>query len=275
MSDPISALGVPTFHTRVEAWECDHNDHWNARHYMRVFRLASFVACDMAGASPGMPYCQLTRFHRELVQTAPVEIRSGVLADGPLAGALVHLLCSEGRLAATALETPGRLAHALPQVTSEQVKLALPRGLKATPHPKDAPDTAGFKVIEHGFVQPFEVDHTGALCPDRLMGRVAAATNERLAEMGFTPAYVAKTQISRMGVESRVTMLDAIGVGTRLRSTARIIRAEGKNLVVRHCFTDGTGAVRAASDQSLVTVDMRTRRACALPDIVMGKVDPV
>ena len=248
MTGDIATLGVPTFHTRVEAWECDHNQHWNVRQYMRVFQMAGHVARDMAGVAPAMPFSQLTRFHRELVQTSPVEIRSAILADGAHAGALVHLLSSEGRLAATALEGPALRACDLPRVSADQVGPALPRGLQGGAHVRCDPVATGdFKVIEHGLVQPREADHTGALTVDFLMGRIAAATNARLSQLGFTPEFVRSQQISRMGVE-----------------------AEGKNIVVRHSFFDTGGRARAASDQSLVTVDMTTRKACALPDFMIG-----
>lgn len=274
MSDDISKLGVPTFFTRVEAWECDHNQHWNVRQYMRVFQMAGYAARDMAVVPTQAPFTQLTRFHRELVQTAPVEVRSAVLSDGPFAGYLVHLLSSEGRLAATALEGPAIDAPDLPQVLSDQVPAALPRGLDAAPHPRmETLETGSARVIEHGFVQPREADHTGALSVDCLMGRIAAATNDRLSELGFNPAFVREHKISRMGIESSITIYAPIPVGRRLRSTARIVRAEGKNIVVRHSIFDTQGRAMAASDQSLLTVDMTTRKSCPLPDVIMGKVD--
>ena len=276
MSD-IVTLGVPTFHTRVEAWECDHNQHWNVRQYMRVFRLAGHVARDIAGAPTAMPFSQLSRFHRELVQTSPVEVRSAVLSDGPLAGFLVHLLCSGGRLSATAIEGPALAVDpscGLPFVRADQVAAALPRGLEGGAHvPRTTGLPGGFKIIEHGLVQPRELDHLGWLTVDFLMSRIAAATNDRLSQLGFTPDFVRETGISRMGVESRVSILAPIPLGTRLRSVAGVVKAEGKNIVIRHGFFRNDGAEVAASDQSLVTVDMSTRRSCPLPDFLLGAVD--
>ena len=181
MTADICALGLPTFHTRVEAWECDHNQHWNVRHYMRVFQLAGQVARSGAGGQGAAPFSQLSRYHRELVQTAPVEVRTCVLADGPMAGFLVHLLCSEAKLSATAIEGPAQAAD-VPRVTQDQVAAALPRGLDGGAHHRRADlGLAGFKVIEHGFVQPRDINHLDQLSVDMLMGRIAAATNERLA----------------------------------------------------------------------------------------------
>jgi hypothetical protein len=35
MSMDLERLGRATLHSRVERWECDFNDHWNVRFYVR------------------------------------------------------------------------------------------------------------------------------------------------------------------------------------------------------------------------------------------------
>jgi acyl-CoA thioesterase FadM len=267
----ICTVGLPTFMTRVEAWECDHNQHWNVRHYLRCFQQAGFVATDMCECPQRSDsvYTQHTRFHRELLETAPVEIRSAELADGMFAGATVHIMSSNGRLAATALEHPGHAGGCLPTVASGAVKLALPRGIEGGPHEADPsafPETA--KIIEHGLVQTRELDHTGTIGFDWLMGRIAAASNDLFASLGFTPEFVRDSKISRMGVESKISRLAAIPLGTRLRSIVEISSVGRKNVVLHHRFVTSTGEPVAAVDQSLVTVDMKTRRATELPDFL-------
>lgn len=264
----ICAVGVPTYHTRVEAWECDHNEHWNVRHYMRCFRQAGFVVADMASAAPlaGSAVTQHTRFHRELLQTAPVEVRSAVLSDGDLAGAIVHVLSSDGRLSATALEQPGHGADALPRVRADEVALALPRGIDGQPHEALAPTIPeGTKVMEHGLVQPGELDHAGSLAFELLMGRMAAASSDLLTRLGFTPEYGRTHGLSRMGVETKVTRFGAIPAGTRLCSVVRIASVGRKNVVLRHGFFRPGGTEIVAADQSLVVTDMKTRRATEVP----------
>lgn len=266
----MSEIGVPTYYTRVEAWECDHNQHWNVRQYMRVFQQADFVAADMVGAQwVGAPVTQHTRYHRELMQTSPVEIRSVVLEDGEFAGATVHLLISQGRLSATALSQTGQNRSGLPTVSVDKVALALPRGVKGAQHIAEISARQG-KIYEQGIVQPREVDHMGALGIDWLMGRIAAASNDLLAGMGFTPQFVRDNQISRMGVETKITMFTPIQVGTRLQSVVRVVHVGSKNIVLGHQFFDPENRPLAQVDQSLLAVDMKTRRATELPSFLNG-----
>ena len=268
------SIGVPTYYTRVEAWECDHNDHWNVRNYMRVFQQAGFVCSDMTGRTAGLyPYTQHNRYHRELVQTSPVEIRSATVADGPHAGATVHLLSSNGQLAATSMEQPGH--KGLPLVSAADAAAALPRGIDGAPLLHDAADVdPQAKVVEHGILQARELDHTGSLAIDFLMGRISGASNDLLTGMGFTPQFMREAKMSRMGVETKVTIFQPIPLGTRLRSVVRIASAEGKRIVLRHRFFTSGGEHVAAVDQGLVTVDMTTRKATALPDFLLAGAPP-
>jgi acyl-CoA thioesterase FadM len=268
----ISQIGTPTYYTRVEAWECDHNQHWNVRQYMRVFQQADFVTADICGADPiACPIAQHTRYHRELVQTAPVEIRSAILGDGEFEGAVVHLLCSEGRLAATALSQTGHARSGLPLVAAADVALALPRGISGEMH-KPATAPKGRHIYEQGIVQPRETDHTGALGIDWLMGRIAAASNDLLASLGFTPQFSLENKISRMGVETKITFFAPIPIGTRLQSVVGISHVGSKNMILEHHFFSPNGTPLAQVGQSLVSVDMVTRRATNLPDFLQNVV---
>jgi hypothetical protein len=116
--DP-NAVGTATYHTRVERWECDYNDHWNVQFYGRSFQMAAeAIAVRATGANPGADATRTRhlRFHGELTVSAPIEVRSARLADADhLEEATVHLLFSAGRIAATALDLPGGALH-LPRV---------------------------------------------------------------------------------------------------------------------------------------------------------------
>lgn len=275
MSMSIVEVGVPTFSTRVEAWECDHNQHWNVRQYMRCFMQASFVAADRCGyelaAHP--VFMQHTRYHRELLQMAPVVIRSAVLADGPFSGSAVHILSSNGRLSATALERSANY-KGLPEVASKDVALALPRGVEGNFVPADESDRIDAELeVEHGFVQPRELDHRGCLSIDFLMGRIATASNDLLNAYGFTAEYSREHKISRMGVETKITRLQHIPLGAKLKSFVRLSHIASKNVVLRHAFYDAHGTALATADQSLVTVDMTTRRATELPEFMKKLAD--
>ncbi|MEZ5649971.1 MAG: hypothetical protein R3E87_05415 [Burkholderiaceae bacterium] len=267
----ICSLGRPTFHARVEAWQCDHNDHWNVRNYMRCFDQASHVVAGIAGTALATEggLAQHTRYHRELLLTAAVEVRSAVLADGDHAGAMVHLLSSGGRLSATALLQPGLVTDVLPRVSADAVRPALPRGVDGRPHAMAAVAAAGdAQVIEHGFVQPHELDHTGSIAIDCLMGRVAAATNFLLHGIGFDPDFMKAHGLTRMGVETKFTRFGRVPAGTRLGSQVWVASGGARYVVLRHRLFEFGGPVVAAVDQSLVIVDLATRRATDVPSIL-------
>lgn len=126
----MTTIGIPTLHTRVESWECDFNDHWNAHYYSRAFQMAAEHVAALGGGNPGMGAIALRviRFHSELHAGAAVELRSARVAGGAHDGAAVHLLGSEGRLSATAFDLPGTGAAQLPAVPADGLSLALPRG---------------------------------------------------------------------------------------------------------------------------------------------------
>lgn len=268
---PISQIGIPTYHTRVEAWECDHNQHWNVRNYLRVFQQATFVVADLQSTVPDLSAAitQHTRYHRELFNTSEVEVRSAVLADGPFEGALVHILSSGGKLSATALMQIDWRAENLPRVFASDVLAAMPRGIDRTQQTQRSGKPSGdMPIVEHGFIQPVEVDHTGSLTTDRLMGRIATASNRMLFAAGFTPEFTKTHGISRMGIETRITRFSPMPIGMRLCSTLRATKIERKLAVLSHSFFTPDGTEVASADQALLAVDMKTRRATDLPDFM-------
>ena len=270
-----SSFGRQTYNTRVEAWECDHNQHWNVRNYLRSFQMAGFVTADMSGAARDIQHASTlhARFHRELFQASMVKVRSARIADGEYAGAIAHVLISDGRLSATALEQSNYDACALPGVKAVDVKLALPRGVTGGPHEPDQPPVPEDAWrVELGMVQPLEVDHTGTIMTDQLMRRIATASSDLLNDLGFTPEFVETARVSRMGVEIKITRFDRIPVGTRLSGTGRIAEVNGKSVVIRHQIFRPDGTIVAAADQGLVTVDMTTRRAIEVPDFLAKAV---
>ncbi len=199
----LGEIGLPTLTSRVESWECDFNDHWNARFYGRSFQLAAERVATLAGGpNPGMALlaARSIRFHRELFVGTAVDVRSARIADGPWAGAVLHLLSGGGRLSATALDRPGVGGDRLPAVASAAVSLAVPRALATPP-----PDGEDAEVVETGPVRPAEFDHTGAIVHEELVRRSAVGLHRPLDRLGFTPGFTRETGIGRMAVEGRVS----------------------------------------------------------------------
>lgn len=266
-------LGRTTLQTRVEAWECDYNDHWNVRYYARSFQLAAeSIATRPGAASPGAALVSQRhmRFHRELFVGAAVEVRSAMVADGPHQGATVHLLLSEGRLSATALDVPAGDGAALPPVGAGDLALALPRGVART---ADAPRPEDWAApVPMGPIRPAECDHTGALLWEELIRRLALTSHRHITEMGFTPAFVRDSGINRMSAEMRVERHGHVPVGTCLAGNSRLVAVGSKTFSTEHRIESQTGALLATIRQTLIAVDLKTRRAVAAPGFLRDRL---
>lgn len=256
-------IGRPSLHARVENWECDFNGHWNARFYARSFQLAAETLAHPVGR--GTQPHRTIRFHNELFPGTAVEVRSARVADGPHAGALVHLLAGDGQLSATALDTGGPLVEGLPEVAGDQVKLAWPRSLTDNAGWTDGPETS---ISETGPIRPSELDHAGTLLTEDITRRGAFAIHRHVSALGLNAAYLAETGISRMSVETRICPIGPLPAGTPLRVRSRISRRAVKSFCVAQLVESHAGEPVAFVEHSLLTVNLNTRRAVELPDFL-------
>ncbi|WP_145962969.1 acyl-ACP thioesterase [Mangrovicoccus ximenensis] len=263
--------GRPTLHARVESWECDFNGHWNTRFYCRSFDAARSVLEARKGrALPGMPPPRRRhlRFHRELTQGDALSIRS-CLADG---GAIAHVMISEGRVAATALEQAGPHMPDLPDLPRELEGLVLPRGLAV---PEVAPWQAaqsGDSLAELGPVRRDELGEDGTLCFEAQIARLATGSHQHMEDVGFRRDTVRKTGIGRMLVELRHRPLSPCGAGELLRMESRIVQVGGKSWISAHLLRTASGRPVAVSETCLLAVDMKERRAAAVPEMIHAAV---
>lgn len=268
-----TTIGRPTLTTRVESWECDFNDHWNARFYGRSFQLAAERVATLGGReNPGMALLgsRAIRFHRELRAGTAVEVRSARVSEGDYAGAVIHLLSGGGRLSATALDLPGRGAEALPGVGPEIGRLAFPRG---APTPAEEDSWTGSDIAETGAARPPEFDHAGALLHEDIVRRAAFGLHAMLDRFGFTTRFEARSRIGRMVVESRVTPLGPCQPGAMIRVRSRIARVGERSFGTRHRLETDRCVPIARIEHSLVAVDLETRRAVEVPDF-LRRADP-
>ncbi len=259
----VERLGKPTLQTRVERWECDFNDHWNVRFYVRSFQLAAEAIATAPGsvsAGAGLVPWRHLRFHRELFVNAPVEVRSARVADGLHQGAVVHFLSTDGRLAATAMDPSASVD--LPWASAHDAALALPRGLV---HLAEAAVGNWTDLVSLGPIRPAEVDHTGALLWEELVRRLALSSHGHVASLGFSADFVAREGINRMSAEMRIDRMSEVSAGTCLWADTRLVSVRSKGFSTEHriCAADGTFV--ASIRQNLLTVDLKTRRAVEVP----------
>ena len=267
----LACLGLPTYHSRVERWECDTNNHWNTRFYARGFQLAAeTVAETPEGRSIGAGCIDARhmRFHGELMAGAPVEIRSLVIGGGVFDGHVLHLLSSDGRLSATALDRPAVPLRALPEAPAKELAIALPRGIGLT-----AQEAAADPVtVELGPVRPLDCDHTGALTFENIVRLVVMGSHKKMNQIGFTPEFISGHGISRMAVEFRVDLHDRCSPGEMLQAVSDLASASGKSFNIAHRLYTRSGRLVATGTQCLVAVDLATRRATTLPDFINAAI---
>jgi acyl-CoA thioester hydrolase len=264
------SIGQPTYHTRVQRWECDYNDHWNTCFYGRSFQMAAEVVATSLGGpnlGAGIIRSRHIRFHRELFVSAPVTVQSAVLDGGLLDGSVVHLLTSSGQVAATAIDLPGG-APGLPRVRPEDVPLAMPRGLKPQPPNVWTKSDCREMTVALGTVQAADLDFTGALTFERLVQHGSTASHHQLDSLGFSASFSNRTRINRMAVEQRVTRGVTPSVGTPLRAVSRLTQIKGKNFWTTHRIFMDSDTTVALIESCLVTVDLTVRRAVDVPEFL-------
>jgi acyl-CoA thioester hydrolase len=274
-----SEIGRPTYHTRVERWECDYNDHWNVRFYGRSFQAASeTIAAHEGRPNPGANTVKsrLMRFHSELRVSAPVEVRSAKLTGADnLDGAVIHHMWSAGKLAATGLDLPGTSGGHLPPVTPEDVPMALPRGITGPPPGVSPAPGVDLTEIELGPIRREDLDHTGQLRFDTLLRHSSNIQHAQLNKLGLTPDYADKNRINRMGVEFRLTRGATPAEGECLRGRTWISRISGKAFWATTAITAANDDLVALIEMCVVTVNLDTRKAVPVPDFMYGALGSV
>ncbi|MCB1396657.1 MAG: hypothetical protein KDJ98_11980 [Rhodobacteraceae bacterium] len=261
MTDP--APGQATYVTRVEAWECDFNGHWNARYYGRGFQAAlENIAFRATGGNPGGAGLsrRLIRFHSELLSAELAQVVSWQIVSGPYAGAILHHMTSGGRLAATALDVATFPITGLPQI--ESLASALPRTIDfdALPVPLAHSIAVDLEPIRAGELNP-----VGVLCFEDIVRRCGVATHAVLDGLGLNRNLTDRTRVSRMAVEQAVWRMGDAPAGLPTRVVTALHSLRSKSFSLSHRVEGFDGRPIAHVEGCIVTVNLDTRRAVDLP----------
>ncbi|WP_417207684.1 thioesterase family protein [Antarctobacter sp.] len=264
------ANGRPTFHGRVESWECDFNGHWNTRFYCRSFQTAAEVAAALDGR-PNRDEVVVTgrhmRFHRELLCNEAFAIGSFVQNVAGTA-VTVHHLHRHGQMLATSVDDGLPPNATLPPLPGALAARVGPRGLTGL---ADAwrPDPEAGDVIELGPVRHDEVAKDGTLEFNAAIARLGPVSHHVLAGLGFTHEFTVKTGIGRMLVELRYRRLGPCGPQDFLRGSGRLVASGGKSFVTANLLSTHRGTPVALFETCLLAVDLGTRRATEVPAFVL------
>lgn len=267
----ITQIGILTHHTRVERWQCDFNDHWNARFHGRAFQCAAETAATLHGGEnpgAGVITARHIRYHRELRLGAAVEVRSAVIRDTAANGAVAHLLTSAGQLCAVAIDHSPHDTPGLPEIDGAALERQMPRNL-SSPKGVKADEAGTVFHCEVGPVRPAELDHVGGFVFEDIMARGAVSVHTLLLGLGYTMEFTEQTGIGRMAIELSLARHGEVTAGTVLIARARLSAVNDKSFCVDHWLGTRAGRQVATIRQTLVAVDMRARRITRVPDFIL------
>lgn len=280
----------------VQTWECDTMGHMNVQFYCAKAweaEQALFAALGLgrrARAAAGLTLRmtdQHIRFHKELRAGTPFRVATGIAAIAPdrmrvyhelqhvVGGAVATTLSNEIVLADAA--DPDRLRSFPDAVLRQAVahRTELPphgraRGLDPGP-PRPAPRLDDPMVrqmmpMQRGTVMPHECDEAGLLRPQGIMGRFSDGIPALLGGMlGWDRAK--DPDSGGAALEYRIAVRRAAQAGDLLCTFSGIVSLAGKPYTWAHWMFDAeTGEAVATAINIGVHLDLRTRRATALPE---------
>ena len=264
---------VETHRSYVNTWECDDNDHMNVQFYFKRFDEAARFFAGMNGADMAgpLPRTRHVRYHSEQHAGGIARTRSAVIAEGRFAGHVVHVLddIETGRIAATALESPGGFDARDHQVHEGGVEQALPRGLESAPavpmRPAQMLSLGGF-VSSRTIVQPMQCDAAGELLAQGFVGRLSDAAAHVWEVAGVGIGRLKALGYGRVALEMKLTHHRPAQAGEALLIHSRPIPQGGKTMQLHHEITRFTdGAPIATAQVVAVILDLKTRKSVAMP----------
>ncbi len=281
MSSDMSRLGRSTFHTRVERWECDHNDHWNSRFYGRSF---DYGANQMVGDYPSIiadaPYRQGLVRHmllkKELFTSSSVEVTTAVL-DSPAysSGAILQEVNSHGVSSALAVDYwLGRDVRAslnssdYPSVSADIGSQAKPRGILLPVESVFSRDTASDCCSLMGTIQPWHCDSDGYLNCEEMFRCVGISSSRYLDRVGFSLDKQREIQVGIMAAEARIIWHAPVQIPSLIRVYAAKSAMTDKSFIMDHYFVDPVGRLVVSVEIAQICVDMQRRKVVQFPTFV-------
>lgn len=259
-----SRWGIGTYSTRVEQWECDFNGHWNTRYYGLAFDEAAAVCDYLCGGKPGEGELNWhIRFHSELTAAASAKVFSSRVADLKQ----VHYLTSSSGVSATALRWP-IVCGALPATNSEVEARAKPRGLVGGFDWISLDDSSHSEAIALGMMGADQLDSQGRLRMDAMLSCCARGAHLHRESIGIGPDYVKRTGITIILVEKRANLISGHLPGQPLRMISQIGTVSEKSFTSFHLIERYDGATVARIEMCLLAVDINSRKAVPIPDVI-------
>lgn len=262
---------IETHRSFVNTWECDENVHMNVQFYMKRFdEAARFFALAHGGDHlAGLPPVRHVRYHSELAAAQSAVIRSGVIAEGPLAGRVVHRMeeNATGRLCATALDGPG--APDSTAIADEaEAAPALPRSIDPAPRPGRTLEemlAAGGLIVHRCILTPAECDAKGRLTQQFHIARFTDGAPHVWDHAGISTRWLNAKGLGRVAVEMQIRHHNPAMAGDALILVSRAETGEGKTIRLHHELIRATDGMPVASGEVVgLVMDLATRKSVKL-----------
>jgi acyl-CoA thioesterase FadM len=281
LSELSKHIGLPTYHTRVEPWECDHNNHWNTKFYGRSFDIAAtslqFEWPDLARLKTNYHHglVRHMRMHRELFLSSAVEVRSSCV-DGEFLGhsAIFHVLLKNETVSATAIDYwPAGDAFAIDSETLvkqnlDDVPLALPRTvLQSTEYLREQ-HFGGACCTVVGAIDSCHKDQFGYLHCEEIMHCVGVSNSRFMNNIGFGLEDQREAGQGLMAVENRIVWHKPFKETVLVKVFAKISFVSEKSFTLNHYFVLPNGDLVASVEIVQLCVDLTTRKVVKLPSLV-------
>ena len=100
------------------------------------------------------------------------------------------------------------------------------------------------------------------------------ATDAVLDHLDIGEAYRGRSGCSVFVAEAHVTYEREVGLGDRLRVTSRVLRFDGKRVILYHEMEcDGAGGLVATNEVLCLHVDLTSRRTAPLPNAAVSRLE--
>ena len=271
-------LPICTHCSVVNPWECDENEHMNARFYADRFQQAAANFSIAAGIVHPNNWKQRLglRFYCEAQAKQQLLVESATLAGYPHSRVVGHRLldASSGKLLATAID----------QSPWQSNKQSIPSRAfdprfdysGENPNTISAPETEQDALANGGFssgsitIGPVDVDAEGYCLNQVYVGLFSDGAATAWTTMGLNRNVLKFNRWGCMVVNLSMVILKPSQPGDVVKQISRIIKLRSRTVTMRHNqFNAETGEPIARSLATGMLVNLNTRRAIHFPQHVV------
>lgn len=268
---------IETHRSFVNTWDCDENNHLNVQFYFQRFSEAAEIFHLKQGLNTGIagnPAIRHVRFIRELRSNIGYSISSTVIADGPYAGNIIHLLKNEsdGLISASALDTANTGLNA-PSSASQDLEPFLPRGVEFSQ--KVPTDLDSLLISNQAIdacyfvVRPLHCDSAGYMLSQYYVSCFTDGAPHIWDHIGLTTPWLEERGYGRIAMEMKVCILKPAPSDTPLRLVTWTTYPGGKTFRIHHQIVDIEGKTTFATAEVVsLIMDLAERKSVPLPDFL-------